>query len=383
MNGLRQRRQLGLPGLSLEALKAAPTEEPLANLCRDFELDAVLGSGTVARVRRVRRKADQQLFAAKCVTSVDEELLGICREEYDIMDSLSHRSILQVIAYIVEPGGVSLVMEYCSGGSLDELIRRQGCLSDEDDIRHLLKQLLEGVDYMHRKRIVHRDLKPANLLLLDDSRYRLRIADFNSAKSLAARCSNGQSTGGQMLSHRCTPLYSAPELVLGWSWNERVDIWTSGLCLFYLLRGCLPFNAMLPEAKAYFAQKELPPIEYGNIAGDFKGLFALCLAVDMRDRPPALELLTHPAVTGRRYSKLREATLVDPEDRRRSRRCWTDPDPACLTASLMPLKAAGYRSEGVDPVEDHQPTILTQLAERKQENWELSQGAGRSVIVSL
>lgn len=381
MNGLRQRRHLGLPGLSLGALKVVPTEEPLANLCKDFELEAVLGSGTVARVRRVRRKADQQVFAAKCVTSVDEELLAICLEEYDIMDSLSHRSILRVFAYVVEPGGASLVMEYCSGGSLDELIKARGCFSDDDDVRCLLKQLLEGVDYMHRKRIVHRDLKPANLLLLDSTSYQLKIADFNSAKSLAVRCSNGQSAGGQMLSHRCTPVYSAPELVLGWSWNERVDIWTSGLCLFYLLRGCLPFNAMLPEVRAYFTQKELPQIEYGNIADDFKGLLALCLAVDMRDRPPALELLTHPAVTGRRCSKAKEANLADPGDGRRSRRCWTDPDPACLAASV--LKAAGYRSEGVDLLEDVQPTILTQLAQRKQETWEQSQGTGSRAIVSL
>eukprot|EP00930_Biecheleria_cincta_P037626 TRINITY_DN25843_c0_g1_i1.p1 TRINITY_DN25843_c0_g1~~TRINITY_DN25843_c0_g1_i1.p1 ORF type:complete len:400 (+),score=43.60 TRINITY_DN25843_c0_g1_i1:23-1222(+) len=374
MHGLRQRRQLGLPDLSLGDLKTAPLEEPLANLCKDFELEALLGTGTVARVRRVRRKADQQLFAAKCVTSADEELLDICREEYDVMATLSHQSIVGVLAYVVESSGVSLVMEYCSGGNLDELIKKRGSITRDEDTRCLLRQLLDGVDYMHRKRIVHRDLKPANLLLLDSACDRLKIADFNSAKCLSIRCTNRQSTGGQMLSHRCTPVYSAPELVLGWSWNERVDIWTSGMCLFYVLHGRLPFNAVLPEVRACFTQKELPVIEYDKISDDFKGLLALCLAVDMRDRPPALELLTHPAVTGRRcYSKngVASPTRREDGDQRQSRRCWTVPDPACLAGSLVQVQA-GYCSEGVDVAGDPRPTILTQLTQRKQETWEQS-----------
>jgi len=377
MHGLRQRRQVALPGLSLGDVKAAPIEEPWANLCKDFELEAVLGSGTLARVRRVRRKTDQQLFAAKSVSSTDEDMIDICREEYDIMASLSHQSILEVLAYVVEPGGVSLVMKYCSGGSLDEFIKKRGALTDDDDIRRLLRQLLDGVDYMHGKRIVHRDLKPPNLLLLDSTCDVLKIADFNSAKSLATRCSNGQSTGGQMLSYRCTPVYSAPELVLGWSWNERVDIWTTGMCLFYLLHGRLPFNAMLPEVRACFTQKELPPIEYGKISDDLKGLLALCLAVDMRDRPPALELLTHPAVVGRRCSSKRS----EGGDQRRSRRCWTDPDPACLSVSFVQVQSA-YCSEGVDASRDSRATILMQLAQRKQETWASTTSNCESVTAS-
>ncbi|CAE8585053.1 unnamed protein product, partial [Polarella glacialis] len=117
----------------------------------------------------------------------------------------------------------------------------------EADAASCFLQLLQGVDYIHSKRIVHRDLKPANLLLKSEGQLLLVITDFNCAKQIG-------DSGARMLTERGTHHFSAPELRFGRLWNERIDIWSSGLCLYYMLRGELAFNIMDRETAKYMIQ---------------------------------------------------------------------------------------------------------------------------------
>lgn len=99
-----------------------------------------------------------------------------------------------------------------------------------------------------------------------------------------------------MLTHRGTQGYYAPEIVLGRCWNERVDIWALGLCLFFMMRTVLPFNVMKAQVQASFIDGFLPEVDWGNVAIEHQSLIEQCLAVDMRDRPPAMELKQHPVL---------------------------------------------------------------------------------------
>uniref|UniRef100_A0A7S0AFE7 Protein kinase domain-containing protein n=1 Tax=Pyrodinium bahamense TaxID=73915 RepID=A0A7S0AFE7_9DINO len=252
-----------------------------------YELAETLGAGSMTVVRLARRRATGEEVAVKCTCTRDEEVQAFTREEYNLMCELRHPSILRVLALYENGLEMWLCMELCRDGCLEVRVQELGVFNEASS-RALFLQLLEGVHFLHRKRIVHRDLKPANLLLLN-SALELRIADFNSAKRIGTSASSSI-----MLTDRGTHLYSAPELRFGRLWNERVDIWACGLCLFFMLRSSLPFNAEGPGVAKILLSGRLPDVAWGGMNGLVKNIIQQCLTVNMQDRPPAMELLAHP-----------------------------------------------------------------------------------------
>lgn len=98
---------------------------------------------------------------------------------------------------------------------------------EEERARDLFSQLVAAIGYLHCKRVVHRDLKPDNLLLTPDLK-RLNVIDFNHSRRLAE--------GGTMTSRVGSLAFAAPELLLGTEViGEQVDIWSVGMCLYYML----------------------------------------------------------------------------------------------------------------------------------------------------
>ncbi|CAH2296434.1 5 -AMP-activated kinase catalytic subunit alpha-1 isoform X1 [Pelobates cultripes] len=104
---------------------------------------------------------------------------------------------------------------------------------DEKESRRLFQQILSGVDYCHRHMVVHRDLKPENVLL--DAHMNAKIADFGLSNMMA---------DGEFLRTSCgSPNYAAPEVISGRLYaGPEVDIWSSGVILYALLCGTLPFD---------------------------------------------------------------------------------------------------------------------------------------------
>lgn len=237
-------------------------------------------------VRLARRRADGEQVAVKCVVSADEEVQQLAREEFLLMRELNHPGIVRASALYQSGYESWMCMEFCSNGSVQSYVEHHG-VCQESAALALFLQLLRGVNYLHRKRIVHRDCKPANLLLQSRATW-LKIADFNSAKRV------GTGGSGLMLTDRGTHLYSAPELRFGRLWNERVDVWACGLCLFFMLRSELPFNVVSSSVAKTLLSGRLPEVRWEGI-GDFtRNLIQQCLTVNMQDRPPAMELLVHP-----------------------------------------------------------------------------------------
>jgi len=257
-----------------------------------YQVGDVLGSGAMALVLQGTRRSDGGQVALKRIRTDDEELRQFTREEYELIRSLRHPSIVMVEALYEDAAAQWIVMEFCAGGSVEHCVERDGPFR-EDAARGFAVQLLQGVNYLHKKRIVHRDLKPANLLLhigTQPEGFLLKIADFNSAKQI------GRGPGSSlMLTDRGTHLYAAPELRFGCLWNERVDVWACGLCIYYFLLASLPFNITHRRISTLLLSGSLPPIDWGTVALPLKSLVQQCLIVRMQDRPPAMQLLLHPA----------------------------------------------------------------------------------------
>ena len=123
-------------------------------------------------------------------------------------------------------------MEYAPGGELFEYIVQNSRLEEKEACR-FYHQLISGIEYIHSQHVVHRDLKPENLLL--DAYKNLKIADFGLGNSY-----NHQ----ELLRTACgSPCYAAPEMIAGQKYNGLMaDIWSSGIVLFAMVCGYLPFE---------------------------------------------------------------------------------------------------------------------------------------------
>jgi 5'-AMP-activated protein kinase catalytic alpha subunit len=123
-------------------------------------------------------------------------------------------------------------MEYASGGELFDYIVSKTKLSELDSCK-FYQQIISGVEYIHKLGVVHRDLKPENLLL--DENNNIKIVDFGLSNTYKA---------GELLQTACgSPCYAAPEMIAGNKYvGSRVDLWSTGVILFAMLSGYLPFE---------------------------------------------------------------------------------------------------------------------------------------------
>ena len=123
-------------------------------------------------------------------------------------------------------------MEYAVGGELFEYIVNSSKVPEKEACK-FYHQLLSGIEHIHKSSIVHRDLKPENLLL--DYTNNIKIADFGLSNIYK---------DNELLKTACgSPCYAAPEMIAGKKYSGlRVDIWSSGIILYALICGYLPFE---------------------------------------------------------------------------------------------------------------------------------------------
>lgn len=292
---LAQRRKLTLTKPLTNPLDRSDRELP-QEFQAEYELGAQLGNGSVAVVKLAGRRSDGRQFAVKHVRGVDEEIRQFTRDEYDLVRTLSHPAIIKFEAMYENPCSLMICMELCSDGDVESFVRTNGGFTEES-IRSLGLQMLRGVNHLHHKRVCHRDLKPENMLLQKNGSI-LKITDFNSAKRIG-NC-HGSSL---MLTDRGTRDYAAPELRFGLCWNERVDIWSCGLCLYFMRRGALPFRIQDASVKTSLLKGKLPDVEWNGFSESLQSLAKQCLIVNMHDRPQAMELCWHRVFGNQRWTE--------------------------------------------------------------------------------
>lgn len=166
-----------------------------------------------------------------------QEMTMNVRREIAIMKALKHRNIVNLRQVLTSQSKLYIVMDLVTGGELFTKILNEGRL-EETIGRRYFQQLVDGIEYCHRRGVCHRDLKPENLLI-DETTGELKITDFG----LSAM--KGASTTEELLHTQCgSPNYCAPEIIArhkqGYS-GDKVDAWSCGIILFALLAGFLPF----------------------------------------------------------------------------------------------------------------------------------------------
>ena len=173
---------------------------------RDFEVLKLLGKGAygkalLCRDRRVREEEDD-LVVVKQVTALNQHQADEARREALILRRLDHPNVVAFFESFVETSledgaALHIVMEFCDGGDLDQVIKRQrstGKVFDENYVMRIFVQLLLALKYVHAQKILHRDIKPQNVFLTSTGL--AKWGDFGVAKCLQHTTSMARTQTG-------------------------------------------------------------------------------------------------------------------------------------------------------------------------------------------
>ncbi len=211
-----------------------------------YEIVSLIGRGGSGRVYRARHTFLDREAAIKILRAdldvLDEHLERFFQEARTIA-KMRHPHIVQLYDFGQFQDTYFMVMEYIPGDSLDKKLkaaRASGRPLPGVQVWRIIKQLGEGLTYIHQQGIIHRDIKPANILLTREGN--VVISDFGVAKLLAG---HGDTTTGSITG---TPAYMAPEQALGQSIDHRADLYSMAIIVYEMLTGRVPFEADRPVA---------------------------------------------------------------------------------------------------------------------------------------
>ncbi len=225
-----------------------------------YDIVGVLGQGGMGVVYRARDPRIGRDVAIKTLTegfSGDAEMLKRFYQEAGQTGNLRHPNIVTVYDFGDEEGLPYIVMEFLDGEPLDKIIRLQepphlGARLD------IIEQVCSALAYAHLQGIIHRDVKPANVIVQRDGL--VKLLDFGIARTgqqQGALVDRAMTRTGTLVG---TPAYMAPERLRGEPFDGRSDIFSTGVMLYQIVTGALPFDAEYPAILHQILQENPPPL---------------------------------------------------------------------------------------------------------------------------
>ena len=217
-----------------------------------YRLDRKLGGGGMADVWLAE---DQELGRKVAIKMLhdryanDTQFVERFRREATHAAGLSHPNVVSIFDRGEAGGSYFIVMEYVEGRTLKELIVTRGPCPVPVAISYV-RQVLAALRYAHRNGIVHRDIKPHNVLV--DHEGRVKVADFGIARAGSSQMTEAGSIIG-------TAQYLSPEQARGAPVDESSDLYSTGILLFELLTGKVPFTGETPVEIAMKHLSQVPP----------------------------------------------------------------------------------------------------------------------------
>lgn len=264
-----------------------------------------IGEGSFGSVYLALHAVTGELMAVKQVelpnhakgTESDKKkttMINALKVEIDLLQGLRHPHIVQYLGTSSDDTHLNIFLEYVPGGSIAGMLKQYNTFQ-EPLIRNFVRQILEGLSYLHGQNIIHRDIKGANVLV--DNKGSIKISDFGISKrgDVAASANQLPGSGANRPSLQGSVFWMAPEVVRQSAHTKKADIWSLGCLIVEMFSGARPFPDK-SQLQALFAigSNQAKPTIPEKSSDEAKLFMGKTFEIEHERRPSADELLKDP-----------------------------------------------------------------------------------------
>jgi len=257
-------------------------------IVENYVLYESIGAGQYGKVFRAKNTQTNETVAVKTIPlhkfAQVPKLEEFTANEIKTLGRINNPNVVRFIEMMKTVNNMYLVYEFCEGGTLEDIIQRRRFIAEAESL-NIFSQLLNAFKAIYKENILHRDLKPSNILIHNGV---FKIADFGFCKKVS---------GPQELTFTMvgSPIYMAPEILKGYPYNIKGDIWSLGVVLYEMLFGICPFEDKSLAGLIYQIDKKPLsfPREINNISQSTENLLRRMLVLDHRNRIDWNELLEY------------------------------------------------------------------------------------------
>ncbi|XP_042333179.1 obscurin isoform X7 [Sceloporus undulatus] len=251
-----------------------------------YEVKQEIGRGSFGFIKRVVHKDNRASYAAKFIPLRSKTRDQAYREK-DILATLSHERITQLLDQFETRKTLILILELCSSEELLERLFKKNVVT-EAEVKIYIKQLLEGIAYLHENQVLHLDIKPPNILMVYDDRDDIKICDFGFAQKI--------NPAEPQYSKYGSPEFVSPEILTQSPVSTASDIWPVGVISYLSLTCKSPFagendRATLLNIQSGTISWDIP--EFAHLSKEAKDFIGKMLQLSPEARPGAMECLSH------------------------------------------------------------------------------------------
>eukprot|EP00929_Paragymnodinium_shiwhaense_P081455 TRINITY_DN42621_c1_g1_i1.p1 TRINITY_DN42621_c1_g1~~TRINITY_DN42621_c1_g1_i1.p1 ORF type:complete len:877 (-),score=179.12 TRINITY_DN42621_c1_g1_i1:162-2792(-) len=296
-----------------------------------FTMKSMLGKGAFGEVYEAQYKGTGQTYAMKVLRKqriFGKQLVNYAVTERNLLSYIRHPFIVRLHFAFQTPSLLVLVLEYCPGGNLSSLLKREERLYD-NLARVYMGEIFLAIEHLHERNVVYRDLKPENVVL--DSERHAMLTDFGLSKEGVHGPKGTKSFCGSVA-------YLAPEVLLRVGHGPQVDLYGLGVLLFELLTGSPPYYNR--ERQKLFRNIQSAQLQVPSYVSVVAG--ALIYALMQRDPSKRLgaartsDVRQHPYFTSINFGKLLRREI---------------PVPPCRTSRSAKSNAAMPKTSGTSSKE--------------------------------
>ncbi|OBA20489.1 kinase-like protein [Metschnikowia bicuspidata var. bicuspidata NRRL YB-4993] len=252
------------------------------NALDDFEFYEKIGRGAYADVYRGLNTKTKKVVAIKQITLDKDYNPNALMGEIDLLKILKHPNIVKYHGFVKTLDSLNVFLEFCAGGSLRQIYKKQGHGFLESQIISYVNPILKGLQYLHEQGVVHRDVKAANVLLTGSGE--VKLADFGVATKVSTL--HNTVVG--------TPNWMAPETVLGGDGIcTASDIWSLGATIIELFTMNPPYHELNPMATLHAIGTDEHPVLPTGLSPLAKDFLLECFQKQSNLRINAKLLLKH------------------------------------------------------------------------------------------
>ena len=279
------------------------TSSLLKDINNLYKFKEVIGKGAFGIVRagyRIKEISPHKIYAIKSIdkTKISQNDINNLEKEIDIISSLDHPNIARFYETFHDERYFHIVTELCRGKELTKLLKQNGGTIKEKNCRIIIMKILHAINYCHSRGIVHCDLKPDNIIFEapnedndnDDilNLFGLKLIDFGLSSRIQKNKKLNNTVG--------TSYFIAPEILKS-EYDEKCDVWSIGVILYYILSGKFPFTGKT-NIEIFEKIKNNEPFYGNNLfnsnSQNTMDFIKQCLRKNPNERLSAQECLLHP-----------------------------------------------------------------------------------------